>query len=153
MLDIDWHTWFSTVDFYNPLLLDTSYYKENKVGYRKTYAFSLLYNRNYAQKRESVFQCVSSSFSMRFLAIILHNIQPQLTIFLSAAWHALIELCDWNWNKLSATTTTVSVIPGRTAGRRRKVAAFIAVAGRRQREPGGWVVTGFKGRHQQQIII
>ena len=49
-------------------------------------------------KRESVFQCISSSF-LCVPHYIVVDIQRQLTIFLSAAWHALIELCDWNWNK------------------------------------------------------
>ena len=58
----------------------------------------MYYNLFARQNERAFFQCVSSSFLCvpRYIVV---DIQRQLTIFLSAAWHALIELCDWNWNK------------------------------------------------------
>ena len=130
----------------NDRYLDNNYIlecKEPEVNSSITYAFSLHYNLFCTVTRERFSMYIHLPLFFAFPAIVLQYLQRQLTICLSAAWHALIELCDWSWKK-TRPRQQLWVIPGRTAGRRRKVAAFIAVAGRRQREPGGWVVTGFK---------
>lgn len=81
----------------------------------------------------------------------------------SNSWYAAAVRCifvgdrarlNWAlWLKHTRPRQQLWAIPGWTAGRRRKIAAFIAVAGRRQRGVRQSVDKESKGRHRQELLI